>query len=159
MSDITIRFAGPGDGEALAAMIDALDLYYGDPERSAGETRSAVEGWLRGDASDARFVLVFAGDERVGFASFAVLHPGNALRGQLFLKDLFMAADWRGRGIGARLMRFLAEFYRHQGIGRIDWSVEDAQAQRFYGRLGAAVLPRKRFMRLDGQALADLAER
>ena len=97
---------------------------------------------MRGDASDTRFVLVFAGDQRVGFASFAVLRPGNALGGQLYLKDLFVAADWRGRGIGKQLMRFLAGFCRHQGGGRIDWSVENAQAQRFYDRLGAAVLPR-----------------
>ena len=159
MSDITIRFAGPGDGKALAAMIDAMDRYYRDPERSAGEARAAVESWLRDGASDTRFVLGFAGDEPVGFASFAVLHPGSALRGLLFLKDIFVAADWRGRGIGEQMMQFLAGFCLRRGIGHIDWLVENAQTQRFYERLGAAALLQKRFMRLDGQALADLAKR
>ncbi len=41
MSDITIRFADPEDGDALAAMIDAMDRSYGDPERPASEARAA----------------------------------------------------------------------------------------------------------------------
>jgi GNAT superfamily N-acetyltransferase len=159
MSDITIHFAGPGDGEALAAMIDAQDRYRGDPERSVGETRVALDGWWRAGTSDSRFVLVFAGDEPVGFASVAVLHPGNALSGLLFLKDLFITTDWRGRGIGEQVMKFLADFCLQHGLGRIDWVVEDARSQHFYERFGATAQPQKRFMRLDGQALADLAER
>lgn len=158
MSDITIRLAGPDDGEALAAMIDAMDRYYGDPEPSAGETRSAVAAWLRGEGNDTRFLLAYAGEVPVGLVAFAVLRPGNGLSGLLFLKDVFVAADWRGHGVGERMMRFLAGFCRDQGIGRIDWVVETAEAERFYNRLGATAQPQKRFMRLDGQALADLAE-
>ena len=156
MSDITIRFAGPTDGEALGAMIDAQDRYRGS-ERPAGEARLAAEGWLRDGAGGTRFLLGFAGDQPAGFASFAVLYPGVALRGMLFLKDVFVVADRRGQGIGERIMRFLAEFCAAQGIERIDWVVKTARSQRFYERLGATVQTRKRPMRLDGQALADLA--
>lgn len=42
MSDITIRFAGPEDGDALAAMIDAMDRYHGDPVRPAGGPSAAA---------------------------------------------------------------------------------------------------------------------
>jgi GNAT superfamily N-acetyltransferase len=119
----------------------------------------AADAWLRDGASDSRFVLVSAGDEPVGFASVAVLHPGNELRGLLFLKDLFITTDWRGRGIGEQVMKFLADFCLQHGLGRIDWVVEDARSQHFYERFGATAQPQKRFMRLDGQALADLAER
>ena len=157
MSDITIRFAGPGDGAALAAMIDAMDRDYRDPERPAGEARAAAELWLRDGASDTRFVLGFAGAAPVGFASFAVLHPGSALRGVLFLKDVFVVAERRGQGIGERIMQFLAEFCTNQGLGHIDWVVETERAQAFYERLGATLKPQKRFMRLDGKALAELA--
>ncbi len=158
MSDITIRFAGPEDGDALAAMIDAQDRYRGS-ERPAGEARSAVEGWLRDGAFATRFVLGFVGDAPVGFASFAVLYPGRALRGTLFLKDVFVVAERRSQGIGERIMRFLAEFCAGQGIERIDWVVKTARSQRFYERLGATLQPSKRAMRLEGQALADLAEK
>ena len=159
MSAITIRFAGPEDGAALAATIDAMDIYYRDPERPAGEARAAVELWLRDGASPMRFVLAFADDAPIGFASFAVLHPGSFLRGLMFLKDLFVVPERRGQGIGERLMQYLAEYCTEQGFGHIDWIVETERSQQFYERLGATLKPHKHFMRLDGQALADLAEK
>lgn len=158
MSDVTIRFAGPEDGEALAAMIDAQDRFRGS-QRPAGAARAAVEGWLRDGAGGTRFLLAFAGDQPVGFASFAALYPGPKLRGMLFLKDVFVVAERRSQGIGERIMRFLAAFCAAQGIERIDWVVKTARSQRFYERLGATLQTRKRPMRLDGQALTDLAEK
>ncbi len=159
MSDITIRFAGPEDGDALAATIDAMDRYYGDPERPAGEARAAVELWLRDGACPTRFVLGFAGGAPLGYASFTVVHPGSGLRGLMFLKDVFVMAEHRGQGVGERIMQFLAEFCARQGLGHIDWVVETERSQQFYERLGATLRPHKHFMRLGGQALADLAEK
>ncbi len=159
MSDITIRFVGPEDGDALAATIDAMDSYYGDPERPAGEARAAVELWLRDGACPTRFVLGFAGGAPLGFASFAVVHPSSGLHGLMFLKDVFVMAEHRGQGVGERIMRFLAEFCARQGLGHIDWVVENEPSQQFYERLGATLQPHKQFMRLGGQALADLAEK
>ncbi len=157
LSDITIRFAGPEDGDALAALIDAMDIFYGDPERPAGEARTAVAGWLNDSASSTRFVLAFAGGEPAGYASYAIVHPGSYLRGLMFLKDVYVAADHRNRGIGERIMQFLAEICTDQGLGHIDWIVETERSQKFYQRLGATLKPHKRYMRLDGKALADLA--
>ncbi len=159
MSDITIRFAGPEDGDALAATVDAMDRYHGDPERPAGEARAAVELWLRDGGGPTRFVLGFAGGAPLGFAAFAVVHPGSGLRGLVFLKDVFVMAAHRGPGVGERIMRYLAEFCARQGLGHIDWVVETERSQEFYERLGATLRPHKRFMRLGGQALADLAEK
>ena len=157
MSDIAIRFAGPTDGAALAAAIDAMDRYYGDPERPAEEARAAAAAWLRDGTSATRFVLAFDGDEPLGFASFAIVHPGSGLRGLMFLKDVFVMDPRRGQGVGERIMKFLAKFCTDQGLGHIDWVVETEDSQRFYERLGATLKPHKRFMRLDGKALADLA--
>ena len=157
MTEIAIRFAGPGDEGPLAAMIDAMDAYYQDAPKPAGQTRAAAEGWLAGGETDTRFLLAFIDGEAVGFACFAVLHPGNALAGLVFLKDLFVVESWRGAGIGRRIMAFLAAFCSEQGIGRIDWSVENDRAERFYEAFGAEVQPQKRFMRLDGEALSALA--
>ena len=158
MDDITIRFAGPEDGEALAAMIDAQDRFR-NSQRPAGEARAAVEGWLRDGAGGSRFLLALAADQPLGFASFAVLYPGRALSGVLFLKDVFVVAEHRSQGIGEGIMRFLAQFCAAQGIERIDWLVKSARSQLFYERLGATLQTRKRPMRLDGQALTDLAEK
>lgn len=156
MSEITIRLAAAGDEAPLAAMIDAMDDYYRDAPKPAGQTLSAAQGWLGSGKTDTRFLLAFAGEEAIGFACFAVLHPGNALAGLIFLKDIFVAEPWRSAGVGRRLMAFLARVCREEGIGRIDWSVENDRAQRFYESLGAELQTQKRFMRLDGEALAAL---
>ena len=158
MNGITVRLAGPDDIEAVAAMVDAMDSYYHDPARPAAEALAAAKDWFRDGRSDARFALAFAGDKPIGFISFAVIHPGNDLRGLVYLKDVFVASEARGRKVGERLMRFLAAFCRREGIGRIDWEVENPDSQRFYERLGAVTKPEKLHMRLDGQALAALAE-
>ena len=79
--------------------------------------------------------------------------------GVLFLKDVFVVADRRGQGIGERMMQFLAVFCARERLGHIDWIMETARGQQFYERLGATLQPQKRFLRLDGQALADLAEK
>ena len=85
------------------------------------------------------------------------MHPGSGLRGLMFLKDVFVMAEHRGQGVGERFMQFLTEFCARQGLGHIDWVVETERSQQFYERLGATLLPHKHFMRLGGQALADLA--
>ncbi|WP_282607047.1 GNAT family N-acetyltransferase [Pelagibius sp. Alg239-R121] len=159
MGDISVRFAVDGDEEQVAEMIDAMDDYYRDDPKPVDLTRSAVKEWLCSDRTDTRFVLAFSGGEAVGFACFAVLHPGNALAGLIFLKDLFVVEDWRGAGVGKEIVRFLAGFCQREGIGRIDWSVENDRSQRFYEAFGAKVLPQKRFMRLDGDALTSLAKK
>jgi GNAT superfamily N-acetyltransferase len=157
VSEIEIRFAGPEDGDALAALIDAMDIFYGDPERSAEEARTAVAGWLSDGANPTRFVLAFAGGEAAGYASFAIVHPGSYLRGLMFLKDVYVAADHRNQGIGEKIMHFLAKICTDQGLGHIDWIVETERSKDFYERLGATLKPHKHFMRLDGKALAELA--
>ncbi len=156
MTEITIRLAAAGDEAPLAAMIDAMDDYYQDAPKPAGQTQAAARSWLNDGKTDTRFLLAFAGEDAVGFACFAVLHPGNALEGLIFLKDIFVADAWRSAGVGRRIMGFLAGICREEGIGRIDWSVENDRAQRFYESLGAELLTQKRFMRLDGEALASL---
>ena len=134
MTEITVRIAEDGDQEALAAMIEALDRHYRDPQRQSDTTVAAAARWLRDRDGDTRFALAFAGRTPVGLA------------------------EWRSSGVGGRLMRFLGSYCRAHGIGRMDWQVEQDRAQAFYERLGAKVMPEKRFMRIDGDALAELAE-
>ena len=155
---LALRLAGPDDWAALARLIDAMDLYYGDPARLPRETEAAAKAWLRGEDSDTRFALAFDGTEAVGLACFAILHPGNELRGLVFLKDLFVLESWRGQRIGERIMAFLADYCGQRGIGRIDWVVENERSQAFYEGLGATVQEQKTFMRLDADAIAKLAE-
>jgi ribosomal protein S18 acetylase RimI-like enzyme len=85
--------------------------------------------------------LCLAAAEPLGLACVGVLRPGRDLKGLVFVKDVFVRDEARGRGIGTRLMRFLARFAIAQGLGRIDLTtpVGNAGAQRLYAALGGIV--------------------
>ncbi len=86
------------------------------------------------------------------FSSFLGL-PG------LYLEDLYVQPAQRGAGLGEALLRHLAGVAVARGYGRFEWTVLDwnVDAQRFYRRLGAEVLPDWRVCRVTGDALRVLA--
>lgn len=90
-----------------------------------------------------RFVLCFADGRPAGLACLAVLRPGRDLKGLIFVKDLFVRAELRSRGLGRAMMRFIAEFALGQGIGRIDLAAgeDNPGARRLYEELGGLVRP------------------
>jgi GNAT superfamily N-acetyltransferase len=74
----------------------------------------------------------------VGLACFVLVRPGHQLAGLIHLKELFVEESARGQAVGTALMRWLADFARARGIGRIDLTTESGnrRARAFYERLG-----------------------
>jgi GNAT superfamily N-acetyltransferase len=78
----------------------------------------------------------------------------------LWLDDLFVSPEFRGKGIGKALMAYLSEVAIEKGCGRFEWLVLDwnRSAIEFYQLLGATVLDDWRLCRLDEDHLAGVAE-
>ena len=97
--------------------------------------------------------------EPVGFALF--FHNFSTFLGRrgLYLEDLFVRPEARGRGVGRALLVHLAQIALERGCGRFEWSVLDwnESAIRFYRELGAQPLEGWTVMRVTGEALAKLA--
>lgn len=95
----------------------------------------------------------------VGFALF--FHNFSTFLAQpgIYLEDVFVRPEHRGRGLGSALLRAVARIAVERNCGRFEWSVLDwnESAIGFYQSRGAAVLPDWRICRVTGQALADLA--
>ena len=104
-------------------------------------------------------MLVAASPAVIGFAALGAIFPGPDLKPGLFLKELFVSAEARGRGIGTALMRAAARLAVERGFARLDWTADrgDERLIRYYEGLGGAPQTEKVFFRLSGQALADLA--
>lgn len=153
---IRLRFAGPGDTRALAALFVELQDHYGAPHPPP----EAIEADLAQLAPGAEILVAETADGAlVGLAAYATIYPGPGLTGGLFLKELYITAAVRNLGVGERLMRALARIVRDRNLGRIDWTVAlgNAAAQRFYDRLGGVAQDERLFYRLQGEALAALA--
>jgi len=96
-------------------------------------------------------------------AGFAVFFPTfSTFRGQpgLYLEDLFVQPEFRGRGIGRALLAHLAKLARQRGCCKFEWVVLDwnDKAMGFYERLGAEALPEWRIYRVADEALTALAQ-
>mgnify|MGYP000320445215 CR=1 FL=1 len=156
---VAVRLATLSDRDAVATLIEAMDRHYQSPVPDARKIGAAVGRWLAGDGTDGRIALAFDGDNPVGIAIFAILHPGVALTGLMFVKDIFVINAARGRGAGDAIMRFLAAYCVENGIGRIDLQTEDdnAGARRFYERLGGDLQDWKVAYRFSGEALKAMA--
>ncbi len=94
-----------------------------------------------------------------GFALFFHNYSTFLGRKGLYLEDLYVRPEYRGRGCGKALLVEVARIATQRGCGRFEWSVLDwnESAQRFYRAFGADVLPDWRIVRTTGDALAKLA--
>ncbi|MGH6862126.1 MAG: GNAT family N-acetyltransferase [Phyllobacterium sp.] len=106
-------------------------------------------------------ILVAGADDIMGFAAFSSVYPGPSLGSGLFLKELYVSASCRGKGVGKCLMQGLARLALLRGHSRVDWTADrhNPRLLAFYDGLGGAPKPDKMFYRLDGAALAAAGAR
>jgi GNAT superfamily N-acetyltransferase len=158
MNPFRIAAAQPADISAVLAMIRGLAEF----ERLAHlciATEDQLSDALFGRDATAEVVVAWEGGENVGFALF--FHNFSTFLGRrgLYLEDLFVRPQFRGRGYGRALLIYLARLAVERGCGRFEWAVLDwnERAIGFYRALGATVLPDWRITRVAGDALSTLA--
>lgn len=155
---ITLRAATRADIPQILAFIRGLAEY----EKLAHEavaTHALLEAHLFGEHPSAEVVIAEADGVPAGFALFFRSFSTFLGKPGLYLEDLFVLPDYRGLGIGKRLMMHLAQLAVTRGYGRFEWSVLDwnEPAIRFYRSLGAVGLDEWTVQRVSGEALMALA--
>jgi GNAT superfamily N-acetyltransferase len=131
-------------------------------ERLSGSvivTEDALEDALFGKRPYAEAVIGYYEDAPVGFALF--FHNVSTFIGRpgLYLEDLYVRPEMRGRGFGRALLVYLAQVARARGCARMEWAVLDwnEPAIRFYKGLGARPMDDWTVFRLTDEALDQLA--
>lgn len=106
-------------------------------------------------------MLCIRGRGPIGFALYFFTYSTFLARPTLYLEDLFVLPEERGNGAGALLLATLAREALRHGCGRMEWAVLDwnADALRFYRRLGAKIRREWLLTRLAGTPLRLLAAR
>lgn len=154
-----IRGATREDVPIILRLIRDLAEY----ERAPGEV-TATEGQLTnvlfGERPAAEVVLAFESDTPVGFAVF--FHNFSTWLGRpgLYLEDLFVKPEMRGKGYGRALLVHLAKIARGRGCGRMEWAVLNwnEPAIKFYRALGATPMDEWTVFRLKREGIRELAE-
>jgi GNAT superfamily N-acetyltransferase len=154
-----IRPATSGDVPVILELIRALATYERAPNDVTATENGLVEV-LFDEKPSAEVLLAFENETAVGFAVF--FHNFSTWLGRpgLYLEDLFVRPEHRGKGYGRALLIYLAKIARERGCGRMEWAVLDwnKPAIEFYRKLGAKPLDEWTVFRLTRDGIAKLAD-
>src|SRR5579863_156946 len=155
---LTIRPATIHDVPLILQFIRDLAAYEREPDAvSATEADLIRDGF--GERPEFRVVIAEWDGEPAGFALF--FHNYSTWEGRpgLYLEDLFVRPEFRGKGIGKALLVHLARLAREEHCARFVWQVLDwnAPSIAFYESMGARFIQEWRTMRVEGEALQRLA--
>lgn len=158
MSEFRIRSATPQDVPLILQFIRELAEYERLSDAVVA-TESDLHATLFAEQRFAEVLLAEADGEPAGFALFFHNYSTFLGRPGIYLEDLYIRPDLRGRGYGRALMAHLAALAVERNCGRMEWSVLNwnEPAIDFYRKIGA--LPRDQWtvFRLKGEALLALA--
>ena len=155
----TIRPATEADVPVLLAFIREL-ANYEKLTHEVSATEERLHATLFGPRRFAEALLACADDKPVGFALFFHNYSTFLARPGLYLEDLYVQPQFRGRGFGKLLITSVARIAVERGCGRYEWTVLDwnMPSIRFYESLGAEMESDWRIMRVTGAALEKMAE-
>lgn len=154
----TIRFVIKPDVDLILNFIKELAEY----EKLLHEveaTEALLKEYLFGSEPKAEVLIGEYNGEPVGFALF--FHNFSTFLGKpgIYLEDLFVKKEARGKGFGKSMLNFLARLAVERECGRLEWSVLDwnKPAISFYKKLGAEAMDDWTVYRVTGNSLKELA--
>ena len=158
-SNFEIRPARVEDVPIILKLIRDLATYERAPKEVTATEEQLVDV-LFGEKPVAEVLLAFEGKSPVGFAVF--FHNFSTWLGRpgLYLEDLFVKPEKRGKGYGRALLVDLAKIARDRGCGRMEWAVLNWNdpAIQFYRKLGATPMDEWTVFRLTRDGIARLAQ-
>lgn len=157
-SPFQIKPATAADVPIILQLIRELADYERAP-KDAVATEEQLREVLFGSQPSAQVLLGREGKEAVGFAVYFFNFSTWLGRPGLYLEDLFVRPEQRGRGYGRAFLVRLAEIAQQRGCGRMEWAVLDwnEPAIEFYRKLGAKPMDEWTVFRLTSDEIAALA--
>ena len=159
MNKTEIRFANEKDVGLILDFIKDLAEYEKMSDLVVAD-EALLREWIF-EKKKAEVIFALEDGKEVGFALF--FHNFSTFLGRagIYLEDLYVKPDYRGRGHGKALIKELAEIAVKRGCGRLEWSCLDwnTPSINFYLSLGAKQMNEWTVYRFEGESLANLAKK
>ena len=158
-ASISISAATRDDVPVILAFIRGL-AEYEKLAHACVATEEALRRTLFGDRPAAEVLIARSDETPVGFALFFQSYSTFLAKPGIYLEDLFVLPEHRGRGAVKALLARIAQIAQDRDCGRLEWSVLDwnAPAIGFYQRLGATVMPDWHICRMTPTEFGRLAD-
>ncbi|WP_221770421.1 GNAT family N-acetyltransferase [Listeria booriae] len=157
MAELQFRFAAEGDVPLVLRFIKELAEYEGMLDQVVA-TEEALHEWLF-EKEKAEVLIGEYEGESVGFALF--FHNFSTFLGRsgIYLEDLYVQPNVRGKGFGKAFLKRLAEIAVERGCGRLEWWCLDWNKPSidFYLKMGAEAMEDWTVYRIAGETLTKLA--
>ena len=152
------RFAEESDCGLVLSFIRGLADYEKMSDQVVA-TEDLLREWIF-EKRKAEVLFVCDDDKEVGFALF--FHNFSTFLGRagIYLEDLFVLPEYRGKGYGKALLKKLAQITAERGCGRLEWACLDWNQPSidFYRSLGALPMDEWTTYRLTGDTLVEMAK-
>ncbi|GHU70654.1 N-acetyltransferase [Spirochaetia bacterium] len=152
-----LRFASAEDAELVLEFVCLLAEY----EHLLDQAQATVEDFRKYvfEEKKAEVIIVEYDGQPAGFALF--FHNFSTFLGRpgIYIEDLFVKPEFRGRGLGKLLLAFIAHLATERNCGRLEWSCLDwnEPSIAFYKSQGARPMSEWTAYRVTGQELEELA--
>lgn len=157
-SEVSFRFATEGDVAKILYFIRKLADYENLLDEVVA-TEDILREWIF-EKQKAEVIFAIVENKEIGFALF--FHNFSTFLGRagLYLEDLFVLPEYRGKGFGKALFKKLASIAVERGCGRLEWWCLDwnQPSIAFYRSLGAEAMNEWTVYRLSGDTLKELAK-
>ena len=157
--DFEIAFAKREDTEDILYFIKELALYE-HMESEVTATAQLLAKWIF-DENKAQVIFALENGKKIGFALFFSNFSTFLGKPGLYLEDLFILPQYRGKGYGKKMLKFLAKTARESGYGRMEWACLDWNKPSidFYLKMGAERMEEWTIHRLEGKTLFEIEEK
>jgi GNAT superfamily N-acetyltransferase len=157
-ASVVLRTARETDVPVILELIEALADYEKLRDQCVA-TAEELRATLFGDVPMAEVVLAEVDGQVAGFALYCGNYSTFLARPGIWLEDLFVRPEFRGHGLGKRLLSHLAQLAIERNCGRVEWGVLNWNTPSigFYESLGARGMREWTTFRLTGDAIASLA--
>lgn len=155
--NLTFRYARREDTALILRFIRELAEYEGLLDEVVAD-ETTLEEWIF-DRQKAEVIFALEDAREAGFALFFYNFSTFLGRAGIYLEDLYVRPECRGRGYGRAILKKLASIASERGCGRLEWWCLDRNKPSvvFYLSMGAEPMTDWTAYRVAGDALADLA--